>query len=89
MEVVEETPSGEAVRERYMLRPMNCPHHHKIFASRLRSHRELPLRLAEYGQCYRWEASGAVSGLARVRGLCMNDAHIYCTEAQVKDVFAK
>ena len=87
MEVVEETPSGEAVRERYMLRPMNCPHHHKIFASRLRSHRELPLRLAEYGQCYRWEASGAVSGLARVRGLCMNDAHIYCTEAQVKDVF--
>ena len=87
MEVVEETSSGEAVRERYMLRPMNCPHHHKIFASRLRSHRELPLRLAEYGQCYRWEASGAVSGLARVRGLCMNDAHIYCTEAQVKDVF--
>ena len=87
MEVVEETPSGEAVPERYMLRPMNCPHHHKIFASRLRSHRELPLRLAEYGQCYRWEASGAVSGLARVRGLCMNDAHIYCTEAQVKDVF--
>ena len=87
MEVLEESPSGEAVRESYMLRPMNCPHHHKIFASRLRSYRELPLRLAEYGQCYRWEASGAVSGLARVRGLCMNDAHIYCTEAQVKDVF--
>ena len=87
MEVVEESPSGEAVRERYMLRPMNCPHHHRIFAARLRSYRELPLRLAEYGQCYRWEASGAVSGLARVRGLCMNDAHIYCTEAQVKDVF--
>ena len=87
MEVVEETPSGEAVRESYMLKPMNCPHHHKIYASRPRSYRDLPLRLAEYGQCYRWEASGAVSGLARVRGLCMNDAHIYCTEDQVKDVF--
>ena len=87
MEVLEESPSGEVVRESYMLRPMNCPHHHKIYASRLRSYRELPLRLAEYGQCYRWEASGAVSGLARVRGLCMNDAHIYCAEAQVKDVF--
>ena len=87
MSVTEETPSGEMVRERYMLRPMNCPHHHRIFAARPRSYRELPLRLAEYGQCYRWEASGAVSGLARVRGLCMNDAHIYCTEAQVKDVF--
>ena len=89
MEVVEESPSGEAVRERYMLKPMNCPHHHRIFAARRRSYRELPLRLAEYGQCYRWEASGAVSGLARVRGLCMNDAHIYCTEAQVQDVFAE
>ena len=89
MEVLEETPGGEAVRETYMLKPMNCPHHHKIFASRLRSYRELPLRLAEYGQCYRWEASGAVSGLARVRGLCMNDAHIYCTEAQVKEVFGE
>ena len=87
MEVVEQTPSGETVRETYMLKPMNCPHHHKIFASRPRSYRDLPLRLAEHGQCYRWEASGAVSGLARVRGLCMNDAHIYCTEAQVKDVF--
>ena len=87
MEVVEQTPSGETVRETYMLKPMNCPHHHKIFASRPRSYRDLPLRLSEHGQCYRWEASGAVSGLARVRGLCMNDAHIYCTEAQVKDVF--
>ena len=70
-----------------MLKPMNCPHHHKIYAARLRSYRELPLRLAEYGQVYRWEASGAVSGLARVRMLSMNDAHIYCTEAQTKDVF--
>ena len=87
MEVLEESPSGESVRESYMLKPMNCPHHHKIFAARKRSYRELPFRLAEYGQCYRWEASGAVSGLARVRGLCMNDAHIYCTQEQVKDVF--
>ena len=87
MEVLEETPGGESVRETYMLKPMNCPHHHKIFASSLRSYRELPLRLAEYGQCYRWEASGAVAGLARVRGLCMNDAHIYCAEEQIKDVF--
>ena len=87
LEVVEETPSGESVREAYMLKPMNCPHHHKIYAARPRSYRDLPLRLAEYGQCYRWEASGAVSGLARVRGMCMNDAHIYCTEAQVQNVF--
>ena len=87
MDVVEEASDGEAVRESYMLKPMNCPHHHKIYAARPRSYRELPLRLAEYGQCYRWEASGAVTGLARVRGLCMNDAHIYCTEQQVKEVF--
>ena len=87
MEVLEETPEGETVRESYMLKPMNCPHHHKIYASRLRSYRELPLRLAEYGEVYRWEASGAVSGLLRVRMLSMNDAHIYCTEAQTRDVF--
>ena len=87
MEVVEETPEGETVRETYMLKPMNCPHHHKIYASRRRSYRELPLRLAEYGEVYRWEASGAVSGLLRVRMLSMNDAHIYCTEEQTRDVF--
>ena len=87
MEVVEETPDGSALRETYMLKPMNCPHHHKIYSARLRSYRELPLRLAEYGQVYRREASGAVSGLARVRMLSMNDAHIYCTEAQTEDVF--
>ena len=87
MEVLEETPEGETVRESYILKPMNCPHHHKIYAARLRSYRELPLRLAEYGEVYRWEASGAVSGLLRVRMLSMNDAHIYCTEAQTRDVF--
>ena len=67
----------------YCLRPMNCPHHHKIYASRKRSYRELPLRLAEYGQLYRYEDSGAVSGLLRVRGMTMNDGHIYCTAEQV------
>jgi len=70
-----------------VLRPMNCPHHHRVFSARPRSYRDLPLRLAEYGQVYRWEESGAVGGLVRVRGMCMNDAHIYCTEAQIKDEF--
>jgi threonyl-tRNA synthetase len=79
--------SIETAKEVYCLRPMNCPHHHKIFASRLRSYRELPLRLAEYGQVYRFEDSGALSGLLRVRGMCMNDAHIYCTEQQIKKEF--
>ncbi len=78
---------GGAVKEAYRLRPMNCPHHHKVFAAVPRSYRDLPVRLAEYGQVYRWEDSGAVGGLVRVRGMCMNDAHIYCTEAQVKDEF--
>ncbi len=78
---------GAAVKEAYRLRPMNCPHHHKVFAAIPRSYRDLPVRLAEYGQVYRWEDSGAVSGLVRVRGMCMNDAHIYCTEEQVKDEF--
>ena len=75
------------VKDAYRLRPMNCPHHHRVFASSPRSYRELPLRLAEYGHVYRWEESGAVGGLLRVRGMCMNDAHIYCTEAQIKEEF--
>ena len=62
---------------------MNCPHHHLIFASKKRSYRELPLRLAEYGQTYRYEDSGSISGLLRVRAMTMNDAHIYCTEEQI------
>ena len=78
---------GGAIKEAYRLRPMNCPHHHKVFAAIPRSYRDLPVRLAEYGQVYRWEDSGAVGGLVRVRGMCMNDAHIYCTEAQIKDEF--
>jgi len=84
-----EIESGEIeeVKEAYCLRPMNCPHHHKIFASKPRSYRDLPLRLAEYGQVYRFEDSGALSGLLRVRGMCMNDAHIYCTKEQIKSEF--
>lgn len=92
MEVLEAADSEQAeaggerrVKEAYRLRPMNCPHHHKIFAAEPRSYRDLPLRLAEYGQVYRFEDSGAVGGLVRVRGMSMNDAHIYCTEAQLKD----
>jgi threonyl-tRNA synthetase len=77
----------EETKETYCLRPMNCPHHHKIFAARMRSYRDLPFRLAEYGQLYRFEDSGALSGLLRVRGMCMNDAHIYCTEEQIKSEF--
>lgn len=61
----------------YFLKPMNCPHHHQIFKSSHKSYKDLPLRLAEYGQVYRYESSGALRGLSRVRGLCQNDAHIY------------
>src|SRR5262249_83467 len=68
--------------EPYYLKGMNCPHHHRIFAAEPRSYRDLPLRLAEYGTCYRYEQSGELVGLMRVRSLNMNDAHIYCTEEQ-------
>jgi threonyl-tRNA synthetase len=73
--------------EEYYLKPMNCPHHHLIYANRKRSYRELPLRLAEYGHCYRFEDSGALFGLMRVRSMCMNDAHIYCTPDQFESEF--
>ena len=66
----------------YYLKAMNCPHHHRIFAAEPRSYRDLPLRLAEYGTCYRYEQSGELFGLMRVRSLNMNDAHIYCTPEQ-------
>lgn len=69
----------------YYLKAMNCPHHHMIYGHRPRSYRELPLRLAEYGTCYRYESSGSLSGLLRVRALAMNDAHIYCSVDQLKD----
>jgi threonyl-tRNA synthetase len=84
LEVVDEDGANEPVKDVYALRPMNCPHHHRVFAAQPRSYRDLPLRLAEYGQVYRWERSGALSGLSRVRGMCMNDGHIYCTAEQVE-----
>lgn len=71
--------------EEYMLKPMNCPHHHQIYSSKPRSYRDLPLRLAEFGTVYRYEQSGELSGLTRVRGFTQDDAHIYCTHEQLKD----
>lgn len=80
-------PPMELEGQKYYLKAMNCPHHHKIFAAEPRSYRELPLRLAEYGTCYRYEQSGELFGLMRVRCLHMNDAHIYCTREQFADEF--
>jgi threonyl-tRNA synthetase len=71
--------------EEYMLKPMNCPHHHRIYSSSMRSYRDLPLRLAEFGTVYRYEQSGELNGLSRVRGFTQDDAHIYCTDEQLKD----
>ncbi len=71
--------------EEYLLKPMNCPHHHQIYASKPRSYKELPLRLAEFGTVYRYEQSGELTGLTRVRGFTQDDAHIYCTHEQLKD----
>src|SRR5581483_10161772 len=73
----------------YYLKAMNCPHHHKIYAALRPSYRDLPLRLAEYGTCYRHEKSGELFGLMRVRSLQMNDAHIYCTKEQFADEFRR
>ena len=87
IEMKETMADGTEKVERYYLKAMNCPHHHKIFASYPRSYRELPLRLAEYGCCYRYEQSGELFGLMRVRSLQMNDAHIYCTPEQFADEF--
>ena len=75
--------------EEYYLRPMNCPHHHQIYSFKPRSYRDLPIRLAEYGNVFRYEASGGLSGLMRTRGFCMNDAHIYCRYDQAQEEFAK
>jgi threonyl-tRNA synthetase len=87
LEMKETLNDGTEKVERYYLKAMNCPHHHKIFASYPRSYRELPLRLAEYGCCYRYEQSGELFGLMRVRSLQMNDAHIYCTPEQFASEF--
>ncbi len=80
-------PPMELDGQKYFLRAMNCPHHHKIFAAEPRSYKDLPLRLAEYGTCYRYEHSGELFGLMRVRCLHMNDAHIYCTKDQFYEEF--
>lgn len=75
--------------EEYLLKPMNCPHHCEIFRALPRSYRELPLRLAEFGTVYRYEQSGELHGLTRVRGFTQDDAHIYCAPDQIKDEFLK
>lgn len=80
-------PPMELEGVKYYLKAMNCPHHHKIFAAEPRSYKDLPLRLAEYGTCYRYEQSGELFGLMRVRCLHMNDAHIYCTREQFAQEF--
>ena len=80
-----EEEGGDSVK--YYLKAMNCPHHHKLFGAVQRSYRDLPLRLAEYGACYRYEQSGELFGLMRVRSMQMNDAHIYCTEEQFEQEF--
>lgn len=80
-------PPMELDGDRYYLKAMNCPHHHKIFDAEPRSYKDMPLRLAEYGTCYRYEQSGELFGLMRVRCLHMNDAHIYCTKEQFAQEF--
>ncbi|WKZ41033.1 MAG: threonine--tRNA ligase [Anaerolineales bacterium] len=80
-------PPMELEGVKYYVKPMNCPMHHKIFGSKGRSYRELPVRLAEYGTCYRYEKSGELFGLMRVRSMQMNDAHIYVTEDQFEQEF--
>ena len=80
-------PPMELEGTKYYVKPMNCPMHHKIYGSKPRSYRDLPIRLAEYGTCYRYEKSGELFGLMRVRSMQMNDAHIYCAEEQFEQEF--
>ena len=80
-ELANDVRSGDI--DGYLLRPMNCPHHIKIFASQPHSYRDLPVRLAEFGTVYRWEQSGELNGLTRVRGFTVDDAHLFCTPEQV------
>jgi threonyl-tRNA synthetase len=82
-------PPMDLETERMVLRPMNCPHHILIYKSKMRSYRDLPVRLAELGTQYRFERSGVLSGLSRVRCMTLNDAHIFCTPEQIKDEFSK
>lgn len=78
-------PPMKVEDEEYILKPMNCPHHHQIYLNKPRSYRDLPLRIFEYGTVYRYEQSGELNGLTRVRGFTQDDAHIYCTVEQLKD----
>ncbi|MGI8890135.1 MAG: aminoacyl--tRNA ligase-related protein, partial [Chthoniobacterales bacterium] len=87
VELLENQIETTLSHHRYYLKAMNCPHHHKLFGAVPRSYRDLPLRLAEYGCNYRYEQSGELFGLMRVRSLQMNDAHIYCTEEQFEEEF--
>jgi threonyl-tRNA synthetase len=85
---IKDDPSGMiTVSEKYYLKAMNCPHHHKLFAAVPHSYRDLPLRFAEYGTCYRYEQSGELIGLMRVRSMQMNDAHLYMTPEQFETEF--
>ncbi|MEL6714936.1 MAG: threonine--tRNA ligase, partial [Planctomycetota bacterium] len=79
--------SGEGHEQGYLLKPMNCPHHTQVYDHKPRSYRDLPVRLAEFGTVYRYEQSGELGGLTRVRGFTQDDGHIFCTPAQVKDEF--
>ncbi|MDC3952592.1 threonine--tRNA ligase [Polyangium jinanense] len=87
MVLEEEGRGAGGPEEAYYLKPMNCPHHHMVFASEKHSYRDLPLRYTEYGSVYRFERAGALQGLTRVRGMTMNDAHIYVTPEQLKEEF--
>jgi len=80
-------PAMDIDGNEYYLKPMNCPHHHKIYSSSPRTYKDLPIKLTEYGTCYRYEKSGQLFGLMRVRSMQMNDAHIYCSEEQFKQEF--
>jgi threonyl-tRNA synthetase len=82
-------PVMELENEQMVLRPMNCPHHILVFESKQRSYRDLPVKIAEMGTMYRYERSGALSGLSRVRCMTLNDAHIFCTPDQIKEEFTK
>ncbi|MFQ5414026.1 MAG: threonine--tRNA ligase [Phycisphaerae bacterium] len=87
-EVVKVLHAALAQEPGYLLKPMNCPHHIKLYASRPRSYRDLPVRLAEYGAVYRYEQSGEISGMTRVRGFTQDDAHLFCTQEQLADELA-
>ena len=84
-EIVDALYAALATEPGYLLRPMNCPHHIQIYASRPHSYRDLPFRLAEYGTVYRYEQSGEISGMTRVRGFTTDDAHMFVTADQLQN----